>query len=120
MKALLLHPDEIAHLPAVKAWCGHAEATRRIVQQKYRGLSPEELAVAATKENVLVQINNLSTHPSIAAQLSSGALHVYGWYYDIGSGQVLQYDQSQGRFAELNGQAHAAQPLPSRSVVSIA
>lgn len=119
MKALLLHPDEMAHLPAVKAWCQHAEATRRIVQQKYRGLSPEELAVAATEENVLVQMNNLSTHPSVAARLSSGELHVYGWYYDIGSGRVLQYEQRQGRFLEIDGEAFAAHPLPIRSVAAV-
>jgi carbonic anhydrase len=120
MKALLLHPDEMAHLPAVKAWCSHAESTRRIVKQKYRGLSPEELAVVATEENVLVQMNNLSTHPSVAARLSSGELHVYGWYYDIGSGQIYQYDQRQGRFVELDGEAHAAHPLPIRSTASFA
>lgn len=114
MKALLLHPDEMTHLPAVKAWCQHAEATRRIVQQKYRGLSAEELAVAATEENVLVQMNNLGTHPSVAARLSSGELRVYGWYYDIGLGQIYQYDQRQGRFLELNGEAFAAQSLPIR------
>jgi carbonic anhydrase len=114
MKALL-HPETMTHLPAVRAWCSHAESTRRIVQQKYRGLSPEELAVAATEENVLVQMNNLSTHPSVAARLSSGELHVDGWYYDIGAGQIYQYDQRQVRFAELNGQAFAAQPLPIRA-----
>jgi len=115
MEALLLHPDEMAHLPAVKAWCGHAEATRRIVQQKYRGMSPEELTVAATEENVLVQMNNLSTHPSVAARLSSSELHVYGWYYDIGRGRIYQYDQRQGRFTQLDGEAFAAQPLPIRA-----
>jgi carbonic anhydrase len=119
MKALL-SGQALEHLPAVKAWCAHAESTRRIVQQKYRGLTPEELAVAATEENVLVQMNNLSTHPSVAARLSSGELHVYGWYYDIGSGQIYQYEQQQGRFHELNGEACAAQPLPIRSVPSFA
>jgi carbonic anhydrase len=108
----LLHPEELAHLPAVRAWCGYAESTRRIVQQKYRTLPPNELARAATEENVLVQMNNLSTHPCIAAKLSSGELNVYGWYYDIGAGQVYQYDQPRGRFFELNGEACAAQPLP--------
>ncbi len=114
MKALL-HPETMAHLPAVKTWCGHAEATRRIVEQKYRGLSPLELAVAATEENVLVQMNNLSTHPCVAARLASAELRIFGWYYDIGSGQIYQFDQRQGRFAQLDGQAFSAQPLPIRS-----
>jgi carbonic anhydrase len=114
MKALL-DGRGIDHLPAVKAWCAHAEATRRIVQQKYRDLSPDDLAVAATEENVLVQMNNLSTHPCIAARLSANELNIYGWYYDIGSGRILQYDQSQRKFVELDGQACAASPLPTRA-----
>jgi carbonic anhydrase len=111
----LLHPETMEHLPAVRSWCTHAEATRRIVAQKYRGLSPQELAVAATEENVLVQMNNLSTHPTVAARLSSAELRIFGWYYDIGSGQIYQFDQRQGRFAELDGEAFAAQPLPIRA-----
>src|SRR5262245_54243856 len=115
----LLDASSLAHLPAVRAWCAHAEATRRIVEQKYRGLAGDDLAIAATEENVLVQMNHLSTHPAVAARLSSGELHVFGWYYDIAAGQVYQYDQSQGRFSELNGRAEPAQPLPLRSAARV-
>lgn len=114
MKALL-SGEGLENLPAVRTWCAHAEATRRIVKQKYRHLSGDELAIAATEENVLVQMNNLSTHPCVAARLASGELKIFGWYYDIGSGQILQFDQSRGHFTEINGEAHATAPLPIRS-----
>jgi carbonic anhydrase len=114
MKAMLEDPH-LNDLPAAKAWFQHAEATKRIVRAKYADLSPEERLVAATEENVLVQMNNLSTHPSVAAPLSAGELRIYGWYYDIGTGRVLQFDQQQGQFLELGGQALAAAPLPIRS-----
>jgi carbonic anhydrase len=109
----LLEGQGLEHLPAVRKWCGHAEATRRIVREKYSGLPPEQLAVAAAQENVLVQVNNLSTHPSVAARLASGELNIYGWYYDIGAGEILQYDRKQGRFCEMNGAACDARPLPT-------
>ncbi|MCI0357109.1 MAG: carbonic anhydrase [Planctomycetaceae bacterium] len=114
MKAMLEDPH-LNDLPAAKAWFQHAEATKRIVRAKYADLSPEERLVAATEENVLVQLNNLSTHPSVAVHLSAGELKIFGWYYDIGSGQILQYDQSLTHFRELDGQAHATSPLPVRS-----
>lgn len=114
MKALL-EERPLEDLPAAKAWFAHAEATRRIARAKYRDLPPQELMLAATEENVLVQLNNLSTHPSVAARLSSGELRIFGWYYDIGSGQILQYDQSLGQFCELEGLACAATPMPVRS-----
>src|SRR5687768_9887291 len=36
----LLDGQGLDHLPAVKAWCAHAESTRRIVRQKYRDVAP--------------------------------------------------------------------------------
>lgn len=116
MQALLTN-RALDELPAARAFFAHAEATRRIVQQKYRdkNLEPQELLMAATEENVLVQLNNLSTHPSVAARLSSGEIAVYGWYYDIASGAVLQYDQSQGRFVELDSRPQSAALLPIRN-----
>lgn len=117
MKALLAGGN-MEHLPAVKSWCSHAEATRRIVERKYPNLEGEEQAIAATEENVLVQMNHLSTHPCVAARLASGDLRVFGWYYDIGSGQIYQYDQTRGWFFEIDGEALAAHPLPLRSANS--
>ena len=114
MKALF-DEKSLEGLPSAKAWFSHAESTRRIVRQKYKDVSPEDFAIAAIEENVLVQMNNLSTHPSVAARLSSGELRVFGWYYDIGSGMILQYDQAQGHFTEIDGEAYSAAPLPIRS-----
>lgn len=117
MKALVdEHP--VADLPAARAWFSHAEATRRIVRQRHRHLPPDEMQVVAAEENVLVQMNNLSTHPAVAARLSSGELRIYGWYYDIGRGRLRQYDQSNGSFNDLNGEAHAAAPLPIRAAAA--
>jgi carbonic anhydrase len=113
MKAML-EGTSLENLPASKAWFSHAEATRRIVQAKYRDLALPERVLVAAEENVLVQMNNLSTHPAVAEHLSSGELKVYGWYYDIGGGRILQYDQPSGRFLELNGSASPAIPMPIR------
>jgi carbonic anhydrase len=113
----MLAGDKVAHLPNVRTWCQHAEAARRIVHHKYRDLPPVELAVVAAKENVLMQIDNLSTHPSVAARLASEEMRVFGWYYDIAAGQVWQYDEANRRFAPLNGDVQAMQPIPVLSVV---
>jgi carbonic anhydrase len=104
------------HLPAVKTWCQHAEAARRIVQHKFRDVAPAELPVIATQQNVLVQVHNLSTHPSVAARLASHELRVYGWYYDIAEGQVWQYEEAAGRFERLDGEAQAARSMPILSM----
>ncbi|MGV3485561.1 MAG: carbonic anhydrase [Planctomycetaceae bacterium] len=116
----LLSPSSMESLSAVKDWCNHAEATRRIVMQKYPHLSPEEKAVAAIEQNVLVQLNNLSTLPFVAARLATGELRTYGWYYDIGTGRILQYDPIELEFQELGAEALSANPLPLRRERGIA
>ncbi|HUE69989.1 MAG TPA: carbonic anhydrase [Pirellulaceae bacterium] len=114
----LLTGRALDELPAARAFFAHAESTRRIVQQKYRdkNLTPKDLLMAATEENVLVQLSNLSTHPCVAARLASGEISLYGWYYDIASGAILQFDQNCGQFVELDGQPQATAAMPVRSI----
>jgi carbonic anhydrase len=52
------------------------------------------------RENVIAQLANLRTHPSVALALSQGKLRVHGWVYDIESGQIDALDAS-GRFVSL-------------------
>jgi carbonic anhydrase len=100
----LLDGANIGHLPYVKGWCRHAEAAKRIVEQKRLDLPPAELAAVATQANVLVQINHLNTHPCVAARLASQELRVHGWYYDIGTGEVLEYDAALARFMPISAE----------------
>lgn len=104
-------PDDMLGL---KAWFHHAEATRKIMQIKHKQKQGLARVQAATEENVLVQLNHLSTHPCVAAGISSGTLHVYGWYYDIGSGVIRQFDQACSAFTDLEDVAIATSPMPVR------
>jgi carbonic anhydrase len=63
-------------------------------------------------------MSHLGTHPSVASHLALGELRIFGWYYDIGAGEVLQYDQSLGRFQPVNGAAHEVQPGPLLAAAS--
>lgn len=94
----LLHPQTTASLPAMSSWLRHAEATRTIMQANYGHLEGERLLIATIAENVLVQLENLRTLPSVAARLLSGELHLHGWFYKIETGEVWAYDVSGGTF----------------------
>jgi carbonic anhydrase len=99
--AAALEPPDADALPAVRAWLVHAEATRQIMRANYRHLEGEALANATVEENVLVQLENLRTHPSVRVRLSAGQLKVHGWFYKIESGEVFYYDQESSQFAPL-------------------
>ncbi|MDA7494487.1 carbonic anhydrase, partial [bacterium] len=93
-----------------------ADATRQIVNHKYKHLEGEERLVAAIEENVLVQINNLSTHPGIAMLLATGELKVFGWYFDIATGTVHHYNPTTGQFEALTHEDQGVSAIPLRHI----
>jgi carbonic anhydrase len=97
----LLDPAQIADLPAVSQWLSHAEATKRIIEDNYADLSPEDRITAAIEENVLVQLENLRTLPCVKSRLVKGDLRLHGWVYKIESGDVFAYDRMDGQFVPL-------------------
>lgn len=111
----MLRDEKLQELPAVRAWFSHAEATRRIVKEKYHDLLLDEnLDMAAAEENVLVQMAHLSTHPYVASGLAKGELKLFGWFYEIATGHVRQYDQQRREFIELGDEPLHATTLPLR------
>lgn len=101
----LLHLEKLTNMPAVSNWLSHAEATRRIVQEKYQDVQGEDLLLDTIEENVLVQLENLQTHPSVAAGLSTGNLKLHAWVYAFETGKVFAYDPGQKQFVAIT-QAH--------------
>lgn len=100
MKAVI-DPDGLKTMPAVKQWLAHAETTRRIIEENYPGRDADELMSIAIQENVLAQLENLRTHPSVAARIAKGALALHGWVYKIATGEVFAYDTEEGQFRPL-------------------
>jgi carbonic anhydrase len=109
----LLEPDSLGSLPAVRAWLTHAECTRRIMTEKYAHLSGAALLTATVEENVLVQLENLRTHPAVAAGLAQQRVRLHGWVYKLETGEVFAFDPSEGQFLPLTGQAVTAMPTAS-------
>lgn len=106
----LLDLESIKHLPSVVAWLSHAEATRRIVEENYKdsGFTAEQLLNVAIQENVLVQLENLKTHPAVAVKLARGEINLHGWTYKIESGQVFSYNSNSGQFDEIKDASNVA------------
>ena len=97
----MLQPDRMAKLPLVRGWLGHADATRQIVAENYGKYSGGALLDIAVREHVLVQIENLQTHPAVAVKLQRGDLTLHGWIYQMETGEVLAYSSADGDFQSL-------------------
>jgi carbonic anhydrase len=98
----ILNPAAAEELPAVKEWLFHAEATARIIKENYTHITNEHARLtAAVEENVLVQLENLRTHPSVVAAMFRGDVKLHGWVYKFETGQVFAYDPEHGQFLSI-------------------
>lgn len=97
----LLYPESLAKLPTMAAWLGHAEATRWVARQQYADRSEADLLNITIQENVLMQLENLRTHPAVAVAVASGKLKLHGWVYKFETGQVFAYSPQDGQFVPL-------------------
>jgi carbonic anhydrase len=98
MKGLLQIGKLAEEMPVVYEWLKHAEATRRTIKEHYQHYEGEELLNAATKENVLTQLENLRTYPVIHSGLKNGQLQLHGWVYEIETGEILEYNPALEEF----------------------
>jgi carbonic anhydrase len=88
------------HMPAVKHWLHYADAARMINESKSHA-SENDRIDGMVRENVVAQLNNLRTHPSVALALAQGRLTLHGWVYDIESGSIDALDAATNRFVAL-------------------
>lgn len=96
-----MSPDGLDSLPLVKDWLCQCQPAVDYVQSKGADLSETAKMDMLIEQNVLLQIENLRTHPSVATRLKAGDLELHGWVYDIKSGGVKAYDTDMGAFMPL-------------------
>jgi carbonic anhydrase len=87
-----LHPEPLGAYPNVAAWLRYANV-------EHRELEPSaESLLALTERNVVAQLENLRSHPAVAARLEEGDLALHGWVYHIGPGTVTVYHEANRKF----------------------
>lgn len=87
-----LNPDALSDYRSVTAWLRYADVTHREAQP-----TPEFL-LSLTEHNVVSQLKNLRTHPTVASRLEEGDLELHGWVYHIAEGVVTTYDEESQSF----------------------
>jgi carbonic anhydrase len=100
MKALL-EPQVASGMPAMQNWMRHALAARERLLRESATASRQDPLRLLTEYNVLAQMDNLKTHPSVEARLASGELAIEGWVYDIAEGAVWAAHSDSGHFELL-------------------
>jgi carbonic anhydrase len=87
-----LNPEALEAYPNVTAWLRYAKVEHRELEP-----SPGSL-LALTENNVVAQLKNLASHPTVADRLKQGDLALHGWVYHIGRGTVTVYNEASRSF----------------------
>jgi carbonic anhydrase len=108
MKALL-KPESLESMGTVKRWMRNAEAALSVTNSLgEKNEAPGERLKRLTEENVLLQIQHLRTHPSVAGALAREELTISGWVYDIGTGEVRISENGDRTFRQVTVEGHSA------------
>ncbi len=97
-----MNPEGLDGLPHVKKWLGYSKAAVDIVDGIAEDATPEERMKLLIEHNVLLQLQHLRTHPSVATALAKGTTELHGWVYDIGAGEVEAWDEAEGKFITID------------------
>jgi carbonic anhydrase len=94
-------------MPTVDSWLQHSHSALQLLKSEasqHHKWTPREMLRALTRANVVTQLHHLRTHPSVAAGITQGALNIYGWVYEIHSGEIQNFNSQQGRFLSITGE----------------
>ena len=96
-----LNREALRTLPKASRWLRHVEGAF-IHRQPLNPADGDHAELASLiRGNVVAQLANLRAQPSVARALAKNAISAHGWYYDILTGRIEQYDEQQRKFTPL-------------------
>ncbi len=104
MKAALTRTP-MPNTPNLAKWLHHsASAVFRLEQEG--PLDPRwNRCDQLSQLNVLVQLEHLATYPIVRERIADGSLHLSGWWYDIGNGDMYSYQRETRSFEIIDRKA---------------
>ena len=110
-----INPDALTGLPHVKEWLGHCRAATAVVKEKHGCDLCLDHLEEVTQENIVLQLQHLRTHPSVAAKLATKQVELHGWLYDIETGAVHCYNEAKGKFEPM--EERYAKLFPTKTAI---
>ena len=97
-----LEAKPMPETPNLAKWLHHsATAVFRLVQE-----GPLDSRLSPCDQlgqlNVLVQIEHLASYPLVRERLADGRLHLSGWWFDIGTGEMFAYQRERRCFEPID------------------
>lgn len=85
----------------VEKWIQIAKDAKERVLSKYPGESEDALCRHCELESIVTSVNNLKTFPFVAEAIKERDLAVMGIYFDLEQGQLLEFDEKENTFKNV-------------------
>ena len=96
-------------------WVDVARQALEKVDEAMPGACAADRARACELWNVRLSLGNLLSFPWVKRAVEEGRLSLHGWYFDLQSGELLEYDAERQAFRPLVGHPHVGRnPVSSR------
>ncbi len=92
----------------IAPWVHMATSARDRVLAQWPEASKDFQQRACERAAIAVSLEHLMSFNFVRQRVESGQLRIYGWYFDIDNGELLQYDPEKGRFHDLYFKADQA------------
>ncbi len=103
----LMHPDEVpSELGALRSWLDESEV--RDLCGNLPSSFPQD---DAARINALIQLDHLRTYPIVRERLHDGSLRLDAWFFDIGTGELEEWDAAAEAWLTLRSEEHLAKPV---------
>lgn len=91
------------NLKSFNTWLKHATPSytrfKNTPHNNNNGITPCNLL---SRINVLQQLDNLKTYPSVKERLGSNKLRIHGWWFDLETANVYCYEQNNDKFSLID------------------
>ena len=82
-------------------WLELGKGAKEMAQEQFPDATLSQQREFAEKVSVLFQMENLTTFPGVRRRVEEGSLFLHAWYYDLKSGEILYYDETESDFIPL-------------------
>ena len=111
MKALMSGHEALGG--SLARWLAHGKSSLGRLAREGTTASSTSPHNDLARANVVEQLSQLRTYPSVRLALDDGRLRMYGWYFDLKRAKVTVWDETAGRFVDADQRAQSLEP-PAR------
>lgn len=93
--------DDTEGYSFIRPWMKIVKNASKFTEQEENNLSREERVTCCEKKAILISLKNLAEFPWVKDAVSKGNLHLHGWYFNIKSGSLSEFNKNSEKFEEI-------------------